>query len=406
MSAVIPSTWSVRKIGAVAAVNPRRPAELRKLRDDHPVTFVPMSAVDEVAGRVTAAETRAFAEVRKGLTYFAEGDVLFARITPCMQNGKSAIASGLSSELGFGSTEFHVLRPNPSLVCAQWLWYFLRNPEFRQEATHHFRGGVGQQRVPAEFLADHPVPLPPLDEQRRIVGCIRALMDRVEEARRLRAESRKDARHLFAAGLESAFRADWPAARLSDIASEIRNGWSGKEDKEGVEARVLRLSAVHGLTINAAESRPVQLRSADATAFPVRRDEVFVVRGNGSKHLVGRSAIATQDHPGLIFNDLLMRVVPDRTRLRPDFLNYCLHTPSVRRQIEDAAKTAAGIWKINQATLGAVRIPCPDLETQAKTVEVARALHENNQALFQRLEEFPTERLSAAILRKAFSGEL
>jgi type I restriction enzyme S subunit len=231
-------------------------------------------------------------------------------------------------------------------------------------------------------------------------------MDRVEEARRLRAESRKDARHLFAAGLQSAFRADWPAARLSDIASEIRNGWSGKEDKEGVEARVLRLSAVHGLTINAAESRPVQLRSADATAFPVRRDEVFVVRGNGSKHLVGRSAIATQDHPGLIFNDLLMRVVPDRTRLRPDFLNYCLHTPSVRRQIEDAAKTAAGIWKINQTTLGAVRIPCPDLETQAKTVEVARALHENNQALFQRLEEFPTERLSAAILRKAFSGEL
>ena len=91
MTIDLPSGWSVRKIGAVAEVNPRRPSYLHGLADDHRVSFVPMPAVDEASGAIASAGTRPFGEVKRGFTYFAEGDVIFAKITPCMQNGKAAI---------------------------------------------------------------------------------------------------------------------------------------------------------------------------------------------------------------------------------------------------------------------------------------------------------------------------
>jgi type I restriction enzyme S subunit len=124
-----------------------------------------MNAVDESEGAITELQARPFGQVKKGYTCFEEGDVLFAKITPCMENGKATIASGLIGGVGFGSTEFHVLRPGQELI-AKWALFFLRQECFRQEAAKTFRGAVGQQRVPQEFLEAHPVPLPPLAEQR------------------------------------------------------------------------------------------------------------------------------------------------------------------------------------------------------------------------------------------------
>ena len=105
----LPEGWRWVRLGEVCKVNPRRP---RLVRDDNaPTSFVPMTAVDEVTGTITDLRTRPFAEVKSGYRYFQEGDVLFAKITPCMENGKAAIAWGLIDGIGYGSTEFHVLRP-------------------------------------------------------------------------------------------------------------------------------------------------------------------------------------------------------------------------------------------------------------------------------------------------------
>jgi len=164
-----------------------------------------MATVDERRGVITALQTKPYREVRRGYTHFEEGDILFAKITPSMQNGKSAIARGLTDGVGFGSTEFHVLRPAERVI-AEWVHLFVRQANFREEATQYFRGAVGQQRVPQEFLEVHPVPVPPsTDIQRRIVARVEALFAELAEARRLHGIACQDADKLLDAAMADIF---------------------------------------------------------------------------------------------------------------------------------------------------------------------------------------------------------
>ena len=163
----LPEGWCWVRVGEVAEINPKD-ALIRTLPDSLPVSFVPMAAVDAYLGIVLNPEEQPLGKVRKGYTQFSNGDVLFAKITPCMENGKAAIAYDLLNNRGFGSTEFHVLRPCKA-VNAQWLFHFIRQERFRSEAKAHFTGTAGQLRVPITFLSNYQMPLPPLIEQQRIV---------------------------------------------------------------------------------------------------------------------------------------------------------------------------------------------------------------------------------------------
>ena len=174
-------TWNRVKLGDVCKINPRRSAKL-VIEPDSKTTFVPMAGVDGESGTIAQPQVKDFSEVSRGYTYFEEGDVLFAKITPCMQNGKHAVASGLLNGFGFGSTEFHVVRPSDEIM-AEWIHSFLRQPRVLTEAQRHFRGAVGQQRVPKEFLIDLSIPLPPLAEQKRIVARLNAQMAVVDRAK-------------------------------------------------------------------------------------------------------------------------------------------------------------------------------------------------------------------------------
>jgi len=166
-----------------------------------------MSAVDDESGTIVAAEERPFEQVRNGYTYFEENDVLFAKITPCMENGKAAIARGLIGGIGFGSTEFHVLRPHASVV-PDWIWLFVRQERFREDARKSFRGGVGQQRVPQEFLDQCLIPLPPLAEQRRIMAHLQAVQERIRALKEAQEAVEAELKRLDQAILEKAFRGE------------------------------------------------------------------------------------------------------------------------------------------------------------------------------------------------------
>jgi type I restriction enzyme S subunit len=145
------------------------------------VSFVPMAAVEAGSGRMNPTQARPYREVKRGFTYFSEGDVLFAKITPCMENGKMAVARGLRNGIGFGSTEFHVLRPRDG-VDARYVYHFVSSATFRREAAHHMTGAVGQKRVPLSHMRQSELPLPPIAEQRRIVAEIENQFSRLDEA--------------------------------------------------------------------------------------------------------------------------------------------------------------------------------------------------------------------------------
>lgn len=207
--------WPLRRLGepAVSSINPRFCCD--HVTSDTDCSFVPMADIDEVWGRVIGKQVRKYSDVMRGFTPFHNGDVLFAKITPCMQNGKSAIASNLVNGFGFGSTEFHVLRAGP-LATPEWLYSLVRLPWFRKRAEASFTGTAGQQRVPVDFLSRHEVALPPKDLQQKFAKAVSQLQTLVSHAE-------KNSRHL-----ETLFSSILHRAFTGNLTEKWREGRSRK----------------------------------------------------------------------------------------------------------------------------------------------------------------------------------
>lgn len=196
--------WPKRKLGDVCEVNPKRPSDL-KAKPQQKTTFVPMPAVDAKEGIINKPEIKYFEEVQKGYTYFEENDVLFAKITPCMQNGKQAIARNLLNGFGFGTTEFHVIKPLEHIL-PEWIHSYIRQPHILYEAEQAFTGAVGQQRVPKDFLKTLEIPLPPLAEQKRIAKILTEQMAAAQKVTKTIKEELELINKLPASLLQQAFK--------------------------------------------------------------------------------------------------------------------------------------------------------------------------------------------------------
>ena len=162
--------WGMSSLGEICEINPKKSQDAR-LTNGLLVSFVPMPSVSE-SGDIDATQVKPYDEVKTGFTYFAENDVLFAKITPCMENGKGAIATGLYNGIGFGSTEFHVLRPAKETATPRWIYTLTVFPQFRIDAASNMTGSAGQRRVPASFLENYRVSVPPLELQNRFAAFV------------------------------------------------------------------------------------------------------------------------------------------------------------------------------------------------------------------------------------------
>ena len=162
----LPNNWVWTRLGDITDINPKK--KILDFNDDEEISFVPMKAVSDETGKIEEMEYEKYSKLKKGYTQFIEEDVLFAKITPCMENGKCAIAKNLKNDIGYGTTEFHVLRCYQGII-NKLLHIFLRQESFRKEAKYNMTGSVGFQRVPVDFLKTALFPLPPLEEQKEIV---------------------------------------------------------------------------------------------------------------------------------------------------------------------------------------------------------------------------------------------
>jgi len=140
-----------------------------------------MEYIDDRSGIISKKSVRRLKEVENGYTHFQDKDILFAKITPCMENGKCAIAKNLINGIGFGSTEFHVIRAREQIL-PEWVYYYLRQESTRKKAELNMTGSAGQKRVPSSFLEEVLIPLPPLPEQKRIA----AILEKADRLRRQR----------------------------------------------------------------------------------------------------------------------------------------------------------------------------------------------------------------------------
>lgn len=237
----LPPGWTAAPLKDLCDLNPRHP---RGTPDDLPVSFVPMAAVSDTDGVIADATVRPFGDVKRGFTQFADADVLWAKITPCMENGKAAVARDLESGLGCGTTEFYVLRSRGAIM-PEYLHRYMRQESYRREARATMQSGVGQARVPKGFIQSTAPPLPPLPEQRRIVAKLDALQARSRKARAaldgIPALLDRFRQSVLAAAFRGDLTADWRAAHpdvepasvlLERIRAERRVRWIEAESEK------------------------------------------------------------------------------------------------------------------------------------------------------------------------------
>jgi len=235
----LPHGWVWTRLEEIGQINPKHID--RKLTDDMEVTFLPMKCVEELTGNLDLSLARRLSEVKKGYTPFVEGDLLFAKITPCMENGKVAVTHSLKNGIGFGSTEFHVIRLSETLP-RKFFFFFLIREELRRDAQRNMTGSVGQLRVPSYYIEHLPLPLPPLPEQHRIVAKIEELFTKldasVEALKKIKTQLKRYRQAVLRDAFQGKLTQEWrkahkgelePASKLLErIKEERRKNAKGK----------------------------------------------------------------------------------------------------------------------------------------------------------------------------------
>ena len=195
---LISPKWDNEKLSKVAFVNPT--GAYKGKAAETPISFVPMEVIDETFSEIISMDETTI-EQASGFTKFREGDLLWAKITPCMQNGKSAIAKNLTNGLGCGSTEFFILRPKDERLATEYLHVILHMKCVRETAMLYFGGSAGQQRVPASFLENFNLPLPPKEKQIEIANHVYELRQKAktlqEEGKRILESAKQEVERMI-----------------------------------------------------------------------------------------------------------------------------------------------------------------------------------------------------------------
>lgn len=198
----LPEGWKWKRLSSLAVINPKLP--FSNIHDNIEVTFLPMKLVEEEKNLIHLTEVRRYKEVKKGFTPMTDGDVIFAKITPCMENGKIAVIHSLVNKIAFGSTEFHVIRCS-NVLNNNYLFYYLVQERIRKTAQQEMTGAVGQKRVPKRVLEEVDIPHCTFDEQTCIVHEIESRFSVADNLEQSINESLQQAEALRQSILKRAF---------------------------------------------------------------------------------------------------------------------------------------------------------------------------------------------------------
>lgn len=400
--------------------------QMKRLKAAGLVSFLPMEAVSET-GELDLSREKPQEEVSTGYTQFFDGDVLVARITPCFENGKGAVAQGLKNGIGYGSTEFHVLRPTKELS-PNFLYYITQSSNFRKLGEASMTGAAGQKRVTDEFIQNFEVEIPEPDVQRRICEYLgKALTDLREliSAKQSLLETLAEKRralitHAVTQGLDpnapmrdsgipwlGKIPAHWKVLDLRRVVWSLEQGWSpvasnqpAGENSQGV----LKLSAVKQGRFIAEENKELLVGDTIPAGLGICDGDIFITRANTPK-LVGDVAKAESDYPWLTFSDLIYRVRAIPEMIAADFLVYALLSEPGRSAIESEAKGSSGsMVKLAQDQILGLPVAVPPVQEQyrivkwlSKEIEKIQRLNDATQRTTALLHERRTALISAAV---------
>ncbi len=311
----------------------------------------------------------------------------------------------------YGSNEFPTFTPVKDSLHHRWFHWFTKTKDFWMQCDEKSRGTSGKNRIRPERFLEIEIPLPPLTEQRRIVARIEELAARIEEARGLRRQALEEAEAILGAATLPIFDNNYEAMTSVEQMvgrSNLRNGKSLKTTDETSEVSCLTLSSLRQGAVDCNNVKPVPMTEAEARPFLVRSQDVFIVRGNGSKQLVGQAGLVQDQPERVIFPDLFIKVPLDADTVMPRFFVAMWNSKQMRDNIETTAKTTSGIWKINQGHIASFSVPLPPISEQRRIVAYLDDLQAKVDSLKQLQAETAAEldALLPSVLDRAFKGEL
>ncbi len=392
------------RIAELCELRPQKAEARRRLKPSDRVSFMPMNDLPDNSMWAEAKDERTLRDVEGSYTYFADGDVLLAKITPCFENGKLGIARGLTNGVGFGSSEFFVLRPS-ARVLAQYLYYYLSQNSYLDRGAAVMTGAVGHRRVPKEFIEDTLIPLPSVVEQKRIVAILDEAFEGIAKATAIAERNRVSARGLFAGVLRNAFsdQSGWRSFALGDRVRFIDyRGKTPPKTESGV-----RLITAKNVKMGFIQRNPEEFVDANAydgwmtRGFPKHGDVLFTTEAP----LGNVAQLDTEET--VVIGQRLITMQPEEHFIGKDFLRWLLMSPDTQAAIWKLA-TGATVQGIKARLLKTIPLAAPELPVQ-ETISDRLENAWTACGLLERQYEEKVSQLSAlkdALLRNAFSGDL
>lgn len=401
----VPNGWKPAKLKDAAQVNPQS----NSVDDDSLVTFLPMTAVSE-SGIIQSAEIRKAIDVKKGFTSFETGDVLVAKITPCFENYKGCLCTDLKNDRGYGSTEFHVLRPKKNIT-GEYLHILTRTHHFRGTGELNMTGTAGQKRVPTVFLKNYDFPLPPLPEQKAIADLLSTWDEAIEKTERLIQVKEKQLRQMsrwllfghkrlgnqkneLADGHFFKYPSDWALVKIGKVAKEVstRNGES--------EETVLSCSKYDGF-VNSLDYFGKQVFSSDTSNYKVVEKGQF---GYPSNH-VEEGSIGLLEHceKGIV-SPIYVVFEASKEKVHSPYLYKLLKTDIYRHIFQVSTSSSVDRrGSLRWGDFSKIKVLIPSLEEQQEISETLSSAQHEIDLLKQLADKYKTQK--RGLMQKMLTGE-
>jgi|CEGD01.1.fsa_nt_gi type I restriction enzyme S subunit len=390
----LPKEWEFAKISEACSFRPPKKEVAKKENID--VSFVPMATVEEHRMFFETTEIRDIKEVYKGYTYFQNNDVLLAKVTPCFENGKSAIARNLKNGIGFGSSEFYVLRPNKNIL-SEWIYWQICNNSFLSKGKNNMSGAVGLKRLTQDFLLNYEISIPPLPEQKRIVTKLDTLFERINKSIDLLEENIKQTGHLKASVLDEVFTNLESEHRLSILKDVMRviNGRAYKKPEMLESGKYPLLRVGNFFTSQSWYYSDLEL---EPDKYCDKGDLLYAWSASfGPKIWDGNKTI---------FHYHIWKMEPVNGKIDREFAYYLLQRDTDK--IKEEGGRGVGMIHITKAGMEKRQVVVPPIDIQKKVVRKLKTI-------LTRLTDLENEQqeklnnlkaLKESILDKAFKGKL
>lgn len=406
----VPENWVWVRLGSLYEVNPKN-----KAADELDAAFIPMEKISAGMLSEYSYETQKWCKAKKGHTQFADGDVAFAKISPCFENRKSMMLNNLPNSIGGGTTELIILR-NAS-INQKYTFWLVSDERFIRGGVQTYSGTVGQQRINMDYVRFYPIPLPPLSEQQRIVERIEELFAKLDEAKERLQEVADSFAVRKAAILHKAFTGEltqqwrWENG-VSDASWEESNfgkftvsqyGYTEKAHWEKIGPKFLRITDIQDNKVDWDEVPWCPIDEDGMKQYAVEIGDIMIARTGAT---TGKSYLICDDVEA-VFASFLIRLKVVNKNLDYNYLYGYMQSEDYWRQITDFSSGIAQPG-VNASKLKQIKFKCPTLPEQHEIVRLIDGLLARERAAQQATEQAlaSIDMMKKSILARAFRGEL